>query len=724
MFGRDAAARRPRHRLPAAGAHRAAGSARARPRLYRQFGARRTLGRAARCRAPTARRSRKRSPRSARAISPSAPLAEMSGGERQRLLLAQALLGEPQLLLLDEPLISLDHRYQEAVVDLVRGFARERNITVLFSAHELNQLIGALDRVLYLGNGHAALGTVRRSGDRAGAVEALRRADRRGATPAATFSCCRAAATSNAPTICTIMVHDHGHAHDHGIITAMLEYDFMRNAFAAAGVAAIVSGVVGYFLVLRGQTFAGHALGHIGFAGATGAVLIGLAPLWGLIGFTRRRRHRHGAAGRAAQRPRCRHRRRAGAGARLRPVVPALLHGVRRAGDGALVRQRACGRPRHDRDARGAWRRHARGARRDHAAADLLQACSRNWPKPKACRCAFVSVAFLAIVALAVSESAQIVGVLLVFALMVGPPATAQRLASGLWSGHCAVGRHCARRGVARHRHRLLHRLAGQLLHLASERARLLPDPIAKAHSAGHGRARTGNHMSETGEKSGAICVGEAVIELKRGADGRFALSCGGDTFNTAIYLARAGINVTFATALGDDPYSESMMALASAEGISSNLMLRVPGQLPALCLVENGPDGERRARYWRDSAPVRVAVRAARLDAARRRPDDCQARVFFRHHAVAVFQHRAWPLSRRARSGAPAGYQGGVRRQFPAARLERRPAAHTQRVHRNAQARRYRAADIRRRGGAVGRSESRRRPWRGCKRSASARSW
>jgi zinc/manganese transport system ATP-binding protein len=88
------------------------------------------------------------------------PLAEMSGGERQRLLLAQALLGEPQLLLLDEPLISLDHRYQEAVVELVRNFARERNITVLFSAHELNQLVGALDRVLYLGNGHAALGTV------------------------------------------------------------------------------------------------------------------------------------------------------------------------------------------------------------------------------------------------------------------------------------------------------------------------------------------------------------------------------------------------------------------------------------------------------------------------------------------------------------------------------------------------------------------------------------
>ena len=88
------------------------------------------------------------------------PLSDMSGGERQRLLLAQALLGDPQLLLLDEPLISLDYRYQEAVIDLVRRFARDRNITVLFSAHELNQLIGTLDLVLYLGNGHAALGTV------------------------------------------------------------------------------------------------------------------------------------------------------------------------------------------------------------------------------------------------------------------------------------------------------------------------------------------------------------------------------------------------------------------------------------------------------------------------------------------------------------------------------------------------------------------------------------
>jgi zinc/manganese transport system ATP-binding protein len=88
------------------------------------------------------------------------PVSEMSGGERQRLLLAQALLGRPQLLLLDEPLISLDSNRQEILIDLVWRFSRERGITVMFSAHELNQLLGVLDRVLYLGAGQAALGTV------------------------------------------------------------------------------------------------------------------------------------------------------------------------------------------------------------------------------------------------------------------------------------------------------------------------------------------------------------------------------------------------------------------------------------------------------------------------------------------------------------------------------------------------------------------------------------
>jgi zinc/manganese transport system permease protein len=66
----------------------------------------------------------------------------------------------------------------------------------------------------------------------------------------------------------------------------MFTYDFMQNAFAAAGIVAVVCGLVGFFLVLRAQTFAGHALSHVGFAGATGAVLVGIAPLWGLVALT------------------------------------------------------------------------------------------------------------------------------------------------------------------------------------------------------------------------------------------------------------------------------------------------------------------------------------------------------------------------------------------------------------------------------------------------------
>jgi zinc/manganese transport system ATP-binding protein len=88
------------------------------------------------------------------------PLAEISGGERQRLLLAQALIGRPHLLLLDEPLVSLDPHHQQEVIRLVKSVQAELGITVLFSAHELNPLLGVLDRVLYLGRGQAALGTV------------------------------------------------------------------------------------------------------------------------------------------------------------------------------------------------------------------------------------------------------------------------------------------------------------------------------------------------------------------------------------------------------------------------------------------------------------------------------------------------------------------------------------------------------------------------------------
>ena len=109
------------------------------------------------------------------------PIAELSGGERQRLLLSQALIGRPKLLLLDEPLISLDPAHQHAVVEIVARLRRELGIAVLFSAHELNPLVNAIDRVLYLGGGAAALGTVDEVVNSRDAVAALRRRGRGGA---------------------------------------------------------------------------------------------------------------------------------------------------------------------------------------------------------------------------------------------------------------------------------------------------------------------------------------------------------------------------------------------------------------------------------------------------------------------------------------------------------------------------------------------------------------
>src|SRR5207245_6789323 len=67
------------------------------------------------------------------------------------------------------------------------------------------------------------------------------------------------------------------------------------------------------------------------------------------------------------------------------------------------------------------------------------------------------------------------------------------------------------------------------------------------------------NAMNEK-KKPRVAVVGEAIIELVRGGDGRFALGCGGDALHVAVYLARAGMDAVFATALGEDPYSEAVL--------------------------------------------------------------------------------------------------------------------------------------------------------------------
>lgn len=109
-----------------------------------------------------------------------------------------------------------------------------------------------------------------------------------------------------------------------------------------------------------------------------------------------------------------------------------------------------------------------------------------------------------------------------------------------------------------------------------------------------------------TQQRTRIVSIGEVMIEMSRGSDGRFSQGCGGDTFNTAVYLARQGHEVAYATALGDDRYSDAIAALAAAEGIATDLVLRIPNRLPGLYMIETDAAGERSFHYWRDSAPAR----------------------------------------------------------------------------------------------------------------------
>ncbi|MEO7020996.1 MAG: ATP-binding cassette domain-containing protein [Ktedonobacteraceae bacterium] len=88
-----------------------------------------------------------------------APIGQLSGGEQQRLLIAQALLTNPRLLLLDEPLANLDITHGQEIVSLVANVCRTRGVTVLLISHDVNPLLPVIDRVIYLANGQSAIGT-------------------------------------------------------------------------------------------------------------------------------------------------------------------------------------------------------------------------------------------------------------------------------------------------------------------------------------------------------------------------------------------------------------------------------------------------------------------------------------------------------------------------------------------------------------------------------------
>lgn len=88
-----------------------------------------------------------------------APVGQLSGGEQQRLRIAQALVGEPDLLLCDEPLLSLDLHHQRAICDLIARWRDRTGGTVIFVTHDVNPVLEATDRVLAVVSGRWAVGT-------------------------------------------------------------------------------------------------------------------------------------------------------------------------------------------------------------------------------------------------------------------------------------------------------------------------------------------------------------------------------------------------------------------------------------------------------------------------------------------------------------------------------------------------------------------------------------
>jgi len=105
--------------------------------------------------------------------------------------------------------------------------------------------------------------------------------------------------------------------------------------------------------------------------------------------------------------------------------------------------------------------------------------------------------------------------------------------------------------------------------------------------------------------------LGEVMVELapqaaQPGGAPLYAQGFAGDTYNTAIYMARSGVRTGYVTLLGDDPYSEQMLAAMRAEGMDTAAIEQLPGRCPGLYTIQNSADGERQFTYWRGESPAR----------------------------------------------------------------------------------------------------------------------
>jgi zinc/manganese transport system permease protein len=212
----------------------------------------------------------------------------------------------------------------------------------------------------------------------------------------------------------------------------MLQYQFMQHAFEAGTLVAIVAGIVGYFVVLRRSSFAAHALSHIGFAGAAGAVLVGVSPILGLLLFTS-----VGGMGMSVLGPRASHR-----DVQIGTVLAFML------GLGVLFISLYSG---YATEAYSILFGEILGISSIDvlvtAIAAVVILCAvafvyrpllfasldEDVAEAKGLHMHMLGIVFMLLVALATSIAVQVVGVLLIFSLMVTPAAIAQRLAKRAW---------------------------------------------------------------------------------------------------------------------------------------------------------------------------------------------------------------------------------------------------------------------------------------------------
>jgi 2-dehydro-3-deoxygluconokinase len=124
-----------------------------------------------------------------------------------------------------------------------------------------------------------------------------------------------------------------------------------------------------------------------------------------------------------------------------------------------------------------------------------------------------------------------------------------------------------------------------------------------------------GHDEEVIGRMTSIACIGECMIELKPAGSSLYSRGFGGDTLNTAVYLARLGVAIDYITALGDDPLSDEMIALWQAEGVGTAKVARLKGKLPGLYMIATDDKGERRFYHWRESAAARSLLDLAETE-------------------------------------------------------------------------------------------------------------